>query len=167
MFQPTATPLQARPRRLAKALAGLMCAGLSSLAAAQSLAPFVPSADGSELRDTRNGLVWQRCSVGQTWRDAQCTGSARTVNHAQALALAAGQAGWRLPSVDELKTLVDTTRTQPAINLLAFPGTPSFGYWTATAVPDEPDYAWVVHFGEGEAQDDTLRSDYFHLRWVR
>lgn len=134
-------------------LAWALCVGQRTASAAEPV--FVKQAGGAEVRDSRSGLVWQRCSVGQTWHEPRCTGPARTVNHTEALAVAASQAGWRLPSVDELKTLIDLALTQPAIDVQAFPDTPAFGYWSATPVQDEPDYVWMVHFGEGEAHDNV------------
>ena len=126
-------------------LALLICAGGAS---AQS--QFNPNND--EVTDTRTGLVWKRCSEGQTWDGSTCTGSATGFSHEGALLHAqaqAGTAGWRLPNVKELSSLADRTRANPAIHVTTFPATPSSYYWTSTPSANSAD-AWVVSFDSGQ-----------------
>lgn len=61
-------------------------------------------AEGSEVKDVQTGLVWARCSMGQSWDGKTCTGEARkfTFDEAQGIA---GK-GWRVPTVRELLSLV-------------------------------------------------------------
>lgn len=58
---------------------------------------------GSLVRTSAN-LVWQRCSVGQSWNGYTCSGEAQrfTFDAAQQLALN----GWRMPSIRELSNLI-------------------------------------------------------------
>ena len=63
--------------------------------------------------DVRNSITWLRCSVGQTWNsnDQTCIGSIVKLNHEEieiATKQAAEQLGgkWRLPSLEELESLV-------------------------------------------------------------
>ncbi|MDP2102501.1 MAG: DUF1566 domain-containing protein [Methylotenera sp.] len=58
---------------------------------------------GDTIKDNESGLIWQRCSVGQTWDGNACAGMAKKLilNEAQKYAVQ----GWRVPSVDELKSL--------------------------------------------------------------
>ncbi|MCX8521150.1 MAG: DUF1566 domain-containing protein, partial [Rhodoferax sp.] len=82
---------------------------------AQADCPTWPTADrfnqnGAEVTDRRTGLVWARCSLGQSWNGSTCTGTASTHTHEQALAQAqtanvGGASGWRLPNVKELASL--------------------------------------------------------------
>ena len=65
------------------------------------------------ITDVRNNIVWLRCSVGQTWdSDSKtCTGNLVKLNHDEieiALKQASEQLGgeWRLPTLDELESLV-------------------------------------------------------------
>ena len=39
-------------------------------------APFYASKDGSMVWDEATGLVWARCSLGQTWTGRTCAGDA-------------------------------------------------------------------------------------------
>ena len=66
-------------------------------AAAPALNPVAPEllhgryqilGDGSEVKDTQTGLIWARCSVGQTWQSGSCAGEPKefTFGGAQKLA---------------------------------------------------------------------------------
>jgi hypothetical protein len=89
---------------------------------------FVPSADGTEVRDTLTGLAWRRCAAGMVWNNnaQSCDGEATrfTWNLALDYAKANREGGWRLPNAKELFSLVDPDTESPAIDHLAFPNTP-------------------------------------------
>ena len=68
------------------------------------------------VKDSRTGLEWMRCSVGQDWSEKSktCTGSVRTYTWQGALDIAnklnsvggyAGRTNWRVPTVRELQSL--------------------------------------------------------------
>jgi hypothetical protein len=67
--------------------------------------------------------------------------------------------GWRLPSVNELETLVDESPHEElengqllpkAIDANAFPSTPvTYPYWTSSVIPGGGQTAWVVNFQDG------------------
>lgn len=118
-------------------------------ASAQAQSRYAYSADGTEVTDAQTGLVWRRCTVGQTWANATCTGGLTVFGHEEALAHAMTQAGWRLPNVKELASLVDTASVRPAINAVAFPGTAAAAYWSSTPDVQQPSNAWSVDFGMG------------------
>jgi len=88
------------------------------------------------VTDNATGLLWQRCSVGQS--GASCaTGSASSMNYATAETTCAGltTAGktWRLPSVLELTNLTDYGTSSPSINVANFPATVDNPfYWSST-----------------------------------
>ncbi len=107
---------------------------------------FVLSGDGTQVGDTVTGLVWQRCSAGQTGPD--CQGEAVMMDWKEALATCEGQktggsSSWRLPSIMEISSLIDSSRAFPAIDTEVFPRTPFYGgssthnnaghYWSSTA----------------------------------
>ena len=60
-----------------------------------------------------------------------------------------GFSDWRLPTVDELTTLVDLGRISPAINSEWFPNTQSSSYLSSSPVVGNSSFAWVVDFNYG------------------
>ncbi len=149
---------------LAKSELFLALAVVSSLARAvdcQNIPPSNPDSayqthgDGTAT-DTRSGLVWKRCSEGQSWTGSTCSGTASGHTWNQALALAeastfAGHADWRLPNIKELTSLIEECRDAPAINNTLFPNTPNSFFWSGSPDASHPSDTWYVqfHFGDG------------------
>ncbi|MBT4131040.1 MAG: tandem-95 repeat protein [Candidatus Marinimicrobia bacterium] len=113
------------------------------------------SNNGNEtITDNYTGLTWMQCSVGQTWDGSTCSGTATTHPWDQANALTADYAGysdWRLPTLQELQSIVDYTTYDPAIDVTSFPGTLPSGYWSSSQSqdPDTTQYALSVFFKNG------------------
>lgn len=115
---------------------------------------YIISADGSEVTDNTTGLIWRRCAEGMTITTNDCSGTATAFSMDQALGWAKKEAQitgkpWRLPSLKELQSIVDSNRCNPAIDTDAFPGTPGSPFWSAPPATDEPAYAWGVNFDYG------------------
>ena len=73
-----------------------------------------------------------------------------SVNYADAeKAVAALGEGWRLPTRQELESLVDTSRHDPAIDIDRFPDTKSCRYWTSTPCAWNDAAVWCVDFYYG------------------
>ncbi|HYP12407.1 MAG TPA: DUF1566 domain-containing protein, partial [Bryobacteraceae bacterium] len=94
--------------------------------------------------DRETGLVWERTRdyLLYNWADANRHCNRRTTG---------GRLGWRLPTVQELASLVDpTVKTSSTVASLP-PGHPFTGsalwnaHWSATRSLD-PNYAWIVSF---------------------
>jgi len=90
-----------------------------------SRAPYMDKGDGTVL-DVQTGLLWQKCSRGLN-NDTTCSGTASTGNWANSLSYCnnlnlAGKT-WRLPTIAELRTILDRSKSQPAIDTIYFPGT--------------------------------------------
>ena len=142
---------------------------LLAAASAQSQTRYTYSSVGDEVTDSKTGLIWRRCSEGQTWSGSNCTGVAATYTHEQALAKAQAQegtVGWRLPNVKELASIADRTRIGPTIDLGAFPSMSLEYYWSSTPYADGSNYAWHVHFSSGMISH-SYRSNDMHVRLVR
>lgn len=110
---------------------------------------------GDEVYDKMTDLTWQRCTLGRHWKDGFCIGVARAMSWDEAMQQ--GNGVWRLPSKDELLTLVATNCTQPAINEKVFPdvGVSSpWWYWSSTPYEGNASYARVVSFYDGSLSYD-------------
>lgn len=139
-------------------------------------ARFIISTDGT-VTDTRTGLMWMRCSLGQVWNGTTCTGSAAQYVWADALAQAdvstyAGHGDWRLPNVKELVSIVERRCATPAINPEVFPATSSWKYWTSSpSVAGPGNWAVIVAFGQGtDTADEKAPANpmwHNHARLVR
>ncbi|MBI5557052.1 MAG: DUF1566 domain-containing protein [Deltaproteobacteria bacterium] len=138
---------------------------------AGSLGDLVTNGDGT-VTDTATGLMWQQCSLGQTWNPATqgCDGTAISVNWQDALEQSenltlAGYSDWRLPNRNELQSLVDYSRSYPSIDTTSFPGTKPSNYWSSTTYAGSTYYAWYVSFHYGYVNYDIKFS--FYVRAVR
>ncbi len=104
--------------------------------------------------DATTKLNWQQTFLtGRTWDLAKtdCT------------ALGSGA---RLPSLTELQTIVDDSKNNPAIDLVAFPSTPSSAFWTSSVVSGSPGSAWAVYFSNGYTNGYGVTNTYA-VRCVR
>jgi hypothetical protein len=122
---------------------------------------------GGLVKDTQTGLMWIRCSLGQTWDGSTCTGNAKTYTWDEAMAVPenfeyAGFSDWRVPDIDELKSLMYCSSgkrddytcignyTRPTIIEAAFPGVAELAmFWSSSPNDDGGDGAWTVYFGYG------------------
>ncbi len=110
-------------------------------------ASYTDNGDGT-VTDNVTKLVWQKAvtsSQAYSWCNA--------INYCATLTLAGRS--WRLPTRIELLSLVDFTRTGPAINTTAFPSVPGGKYhwtsspWVVSQIATKPQYSWIVNFSEG------------------
>ncbi len=143
---------------------------------------------GSLARDPKTGLVWQRCSVGQTWDSRTCTGTAKDFTFDDAQKLSGN--GWRVPTIRELSSLIycssgktknrnglkdggalianacDGDYVYPTIRTAAFPKTTDYLYWSSSPYAGNSAIAWTAVFSTGQINDD-YRADSFNVRLVR
>ena len=71
---------------------------------------------------------------------------------------------WRLPTIQELLTLVDYTRSEPAIDTTIFTNVNSFDYWSASSDAYNSDNAWYTDFHFGYSSNyDKYASKYVRL----
>jgi uncharacterized protein DUF1566 len=118
------------------------------------------------VHDLKTKLTWLRCSYGQTWRKGRCDGDVKRVDWDAAMALRVpDDSAWRLPTKDELDSIVEPDCKKPAINEDVFPDTALMAYWSST--PSGPSYAWHVNFRCGISTWQYLRSNQYAVRFVR
>jgi len=96
------------------------------------------------VRDYATDRIWQRDgSIGgsKNWSDAQ----------AYCANLTTGGDNWRLPTLMELRSIVDRSAYNPTIAANVFTNTPTgdLGYWSNTTLAGAPTSAWYVNFYNG------------------
>lgn len=133
-------------------------------------ANFTVHGDGGVLQNT-TGLIWMRCSLGQTWDGRTCTGQPATFTWREALRAArderfAGRSDWRLPNKNELESIVEDRCASPAINSAIFPETASLYYWSSSPYSGSGRAAWSVDFSFGSV-NASVKSGRLNVRLVR
>jgi hypothetical protein len=102
--------------------------------------------DGTAFLDRETGLVWEKSpdSSGRGWHETPGHCYTREVG---------GRKGWRLPTIEELASLLDTSNSMPALpsgHPFTLDRLQQMGnYWSATTWTDGTDHAWVAHFING------------------
>ena len=117
---------------------------------------YIDNRDGT-VTDTTTGLMWMRFALGQTWDGNTGVGKAQRYSWEDAKSLHkdfAGSGLWRLPDIEELKSIVVPEKKAPAIDSSAFPNTPSLGFWSGSASANDMKSAWSVRFTSGYAIGD-------------
>ena len=137
---------------------------------------FLQAHQDGTVSDNNTGLTWMRCSMGQTWDSgsSSCTGTAGSYTWDQAMALTSDFAGhhdWRLPTIQELQSIVDYSTFSPAIDSGVFPNTPTSSVTSSAVWSSSPDAigsnnAWSVYFFYGSVSYDN-KTGSNHVRLVR
>ncbi len=130
---------------------------------------YTDHGDGT-VTDNATGLMWQKCSLGQA--GSSCTGTALRFTWQAALAVAnnntgSGYTDWRLPSKNELASLVEDACRGPAINETVFPATIGFVYWSSSPYAGNSEVAWMVYFNGGGVATLSKNNNSSFVRLVR
>ena len=79
-----------------------------------------------------------------------------------------GFTDWRVPTIDELKTLVIASDEKPTIDKQYFPLTLPVPYWSTSAYANYPEHGQTVHFGNGTSYYyNGYRGNPVQIRLVR
>ncbi|MFM8551117.1 MAG: DUF1566 domain-containing protein [Nitrospiraceae bacterium] len=109
---------------------------------------FALALDGVGVKDAQTGLIWEQAP------DLEHDVWSRSVERCTTKRVG-GKNGWRAPTIQEVKALIDPAQKDPALP----PGHPfsnikSAIFWTATPHPTDDIVAWQVSFFSGEPVTD-------------
>jgi hypothetical protein len=116
---------------------------------------FVQVLSNQAILDKETGLVWRKSlsTTPASWTNAMYL--CNTLNIAT-------RKGWKLPSVQELASLLDTVNTNPALpSGHPFVSVQNNQYWTSTADVTDSGNAWVVSFGTGNVGIESKSSSLY------
>jgi hypothetical protein len=121
---------------------------------------FTDNGNGT-VTDNLTGLIWLKDANAfgsRTWTNA-LTDCATLNNGEHGLTDGSVEGDWRLPNVQELQSLIDYGRYNPALCNAAgtgqwtsgnpFTGVQSSYYWSSTTYAYSTAYAWYVYLGAG------------------
>jgi hypothetical protein len=109
---------------------------------------FVAALDGAAVKDLQTGFTWEQSPdfSYSVWTEAIVRCQGKTVG---------GQSGWRLPSIKELSTLIDSSQKDPALPLgHPFGNNKSSIFWSSTPSETDDMVSWHVSFFTGEVVTD-------------
>jgi hypothetical protein len=110
--------------------------------------------------DQKTGLTWTAYPL-QDGKD---------LNHADAMKACGevdlfGHADWRAPTIEELLSIIDYSRNDPAVDPAHFKG--PYGWtWTSTPYKGSSGDAWDVGLRDGDS-DWNSQDNHYHVRAVR
>jgi len=122
------------------------------------------SKSGDVVSDSTTGLEWQDNSdtngTQRTWQEA--------IDYCEDLSLESYN-DWRLPNINELKTLIDKSKFDPAIKSDVFVYVKSSYYWSSTSVVGFEHEAWVMDYYSASMLSDHKQSSHkkHYVRCVR
>ena len=121
--------------------------------------------NGDIVTDITTGLQWQddanAKNVTKTWSEA--------IEYCEKLTLG-GYDDWRLPNINELKSIIDWSKFRPAIydSFTNIYYNADFFYWSSTTSSSHMEkYAWYVKFYDGTIRDYGEKRQPAYVRCVR
>ena len=127
--------------------------------------------DDGSIHDKDNQYTWYDSNPSTNGGNAGTAGNGTdTEDFINALNAAnfGGFSDWRIPTIKELSSLVNSAIPYPGptIDAAWFPRTVSSGYWSSTTNADGTDDAWLVDFFGGSVRYGH-KSDSYYVRAVR
>ena len=118
---------------------------------------FIDNNNGT-ITDKATGLIWQKNSPDKKmkWKQA--------LEYCEHLSLN-GHSDWRLPNVEELRSIADYSKFDPTIDTKYFSAI-SYRFWSSTTYAPDTGDAWCVNFYNGDDDNDSKSSAYY-VRAVR
>ena len=125
--------------------------------------------DDGSIHDKDNTYTWYDSNPLTNGGDAGTPGIGTDtedfINDLNA-AIYGGHDDWRIPTIKELATIVNSEIYNPSINNTFFPNTASSNYWTSTTYAYSNGDAWRMEFGSGVTEGKSKSNNYY-VRAVR
>jgi hypothetical protein len=168
-------------------MAGRDAYALTNSSADGKLGFSFASVNGGCVQDNISGLMWEVKTTDNGLRDWRITYTNYSVAYNPSNLYGAvtdvsgfvtainssnlcGYSDWRLPTVDELQSIVDFSvfAPGPTVDTIWFPNTQGLTglFWSATPNRNSPTSAWVVNFSSGEYAASSRDIPHF-VRLVR
>jgi len=106
------------------------------------------------VQDNNTGLIWEvkspkagdinYCEDTYNWKEAKDK-YIKNLNKKKY----GGFSDWRLPNKDEIRSIIDYSRINPAVDTWYFPNCKSDFYWTAVPYNMQKPFIWGIFFGLG------------------
>jgi hypothetical protein len=158
---------------------GVLLAGqaFSEQTCLSTASPENPDSAYSNITDetvvhVNTGLMWSRCPMNMTYQDfgthVSCANGSNPYLSWKSALVEASTSGyadftdWRIPSIAELRTLVDLRCINPPYNEDIFPDSfvaETAGFWSSTTVASEPSMAWAINPITGKSIQKSKTSD--------
>ncbi len=182
----TAALAQPKPPLPGQQQAAKAAAPAAKTALPAATGKLTPIGDGATVLSADGKLIWMRCQIGQSFEKGQCMGDPKKMdqrdaaNEVKRINFTGGYAGsqdWRLPSVEELQSLVfcehglsqrqrsvklskDNSKAlpdacqgenylRPTIDPIVFPNAAKEWVWTETPDLDRVVNMWAINFASG------------------
>lgn len=125
--------------------------------------------DDGSIHDKDNTYTWCDTNPATNGGDAgTCGMDPHTTDFIDDLNAAnyGGHNDWRIPTIKELATIVNSEIYNASINNTFFPNTASSNYWTSTTYAYSNGDAWRVRFSSGVTEGKS-KSNSYYVRAVR
>lgn len=140
-------------------------------------APYTDNGNGT-VSDSATGLVWQKCTAVSGTTLGNCnTGTLLTYTWSNAISYCSnltlgGRDDWRLPNINELRSIVEYWGASPSINTIVFPNTPNTNgssfFWSSSTLAFGTKPAWLFNYGvtPGPGTGYSSKTDKYYVRCV-
>ena len=98
-------------------------------------------------KDIETGLIWNKLESHKSMSWEEAIEYAKTLGN-----------DWRIPTIQELITLVDFSKNNPACKII---NTYSLDYWSSTIYADDTRYAWNVDFYDGDISYNDKNNNFY------
>ncbi|MBO7126052.1 DUF1566 domain-containing protein [bacterium] len=106
------------------------------------VADFTITNEGSDeeiVEDSAHNLYWTKIESEEALKWKKALNYCNKLNYGD-------NSGWRLPSINELASILDYSASEPASK---FPSLSSTSFWSSTSYNESPDYAWRINSSNG------------------